>query len=134
MIRFLLNVAINLVSAAVALLVAGWLIEGVRLQTAGFLVAVAVYTLALALLTPFVLNVARKYASVMVGGFGLVATLLALWVATLFPGGLEINGVTAWIAAPFAVWLISMLLVWFLGFLLLKRWWDRRQKARAAAA
>lgn len=88
MIRFLLNVAISIVSAAVALLVAAAVVDGVQMQPAGFVIAVLVFTAAQALLAPFVFNMARKYASAVLGGIGLVSTFLALFVATLFPNGL----------------------------------------------
>ena len=134
MIRFLLNVAIQLVSAAVALLVAGWLVDGVQLRVGGFIVAVAVFTIAQSILGPLVFNLARKYASAVLGGIGIVATFLALWIATLFPGGLAISGVTAWVIAPLIVWIITALGTWILGFFIIQRWWQRRTEAKRAAA
>lgn len=132
MIRFLLSIAIQLVMAVVALLIAGWLVPGVHLEPSGFIVAVLVFTLAQAILAPFVFNVARKYASAILGGIGLVSTLLALWVATLFPGGIRIEGVTAWVLTPLVVWLVTALGTWILGFLVINRWWERRQQAKRA--
>ena len=97
MIRFLLSVAISIVSAAVALLVASSLIPGVDVSASGFVIAVLVFTVAQAILAPFVFNLARTYASAVLGGIGLVSTFLGLFVATLFPDGLTISGVTAWV-------------------------------------
>ncbi|HYI52331.1 MAG TPA: phage holin family protein [Microlunatus sp.] len=134
MIRFLLSVAISLVSAALALLVAAWLIDGVTVQTTGFVVAVVVFSVAQGLLGPFVFNVARKYASAVLGGIGLVSTVLALFVATLFPDGLRIQGLTAWIVTPLVVWLITALGTWILGALIIQRWWERRQQRSSAPA
>lgn len=130
MIRFLLNLAIQLVVAVLALLVAGWLIAGVHLEPAGFIVGVVVFTAAQAILGPFIYAMARKYASAILGGIGIVSTLLALWVATLFPGGLRIEGVTAWVVAPLVVWVITALGTWLLGFLVIHRWWQRRQQTK----
>lgn len=132
MIRFLLNIAIQLVMAIIALLIAGWLVTGVHLEPGGFVVAVLVFTVAQAILSPFVFSVARKYASAVLGGIGLVSTLLALWVATLFPGGLQIEGVTAWVITPLVVWLVTALGTWLLGYLVITRWWERRQQAKRA--
>lgn len=129
MIRFLLSVAISIVSAAIALLVAAAVVDGVQMQPAGFVVAVLVFTAAQALLAPFVFNLARKYASAVLGGIGLVSTFLALFVATLFPNGLHIQGVTAWVVAPLVVWLITALGTWILGIFLIKRWWEKRRAA-----
>lgn len=131
MIRFLFSVAISIVSAAIALLVAAAVVDGVQMQPAGFVIAVLVFTAAQALLAPFVFNLARKYASAVLGGIGLVSTFLALFVATLFPNGLQIQGVTAWVVTPLVVWLITALGTWILGILIIKRWWEKRQAASA---
>ena len=129
MIRFLLSVAISIVSATVALLVAAGIVDGVRMQLAGFVVAVLVFTAAQAILAPFVFNLARKYASAVLGGIGLVSTFLALLVATMFPNGLHISGITAWVITPLIVWIITALGTWILGIVIIKRWWEKRRQA-----
>lgn len=130
MIRFLLSFAINVVLAAVGLLVASSLFDGVTVHASGFVVAVLIFAVAQAILAPFVFNVARKYASAILGGIGLVSTFLALWVATLVGDGLEISGASTWIGVTVVVWLIGALGGWFLGWLVLTRWWDRRQEQK----
>ena len=129
MIRFLLNVAISIMSATIALLVAAAVVDGVQMQPAGFVIAVLVFTAAQALLSPFVFNLARQYASAVLGGIGLVSTFLALFIATLFPNGLQINGLTAWVITPLVVWIITAFGTWILGVLLIKHWWEKRQTA-----
>ncbi len=124
----MINLAINLATAAIGLLLASWWVPGVTLQVRGFVLAVAVYTVAAALFGPFVFSMARKYASALLGGIGLVATLLALWVATWLPGGLTINGFTAWAATVLIVWLVTSLGGWFLV------WWVFKRKAAARSA
>ena len=49
---------------------------------------------------------ANRYASAFLGGIGLVSTLVALFLATLFTG-LVIRGVGAWLAATLVVWLTT---------------------------
>ncbi|MBV0895438.1 phage holin family protein [Microbacterium sp. NC79] len=129
MIRLLIRVAINLATAALGLLVASWVIPGVTLSASGFTVAVVVFAIAQTLLGPFVFNIARKYADAILGGIGLVTTFLALFVATLFPGGLRIEGVTAWLLAPLVVWVITALGGWILAAIFLKK---TVQKAKGA--
>lgn len=131
MIRFLLNVAVNLVSAAIAFLIAWSVVGGFDLHWRGFFIAVAIYTALQSLFAPFVFNVARKYASAMLGGIGLISTLIALWITTLIAGALSIHGFSAWLASTVVVWFASALLAWGLGFLVLKRWWDRKQAEEA---
>jgi hypothetical protein len=130
MIRMLLQAAINLVTAAAGLLLAGAMIDGVTLQTSGFVTAVIVFVVAQAILGPFVFNMARQYASAILGGVGLVSTLLAIWIATLIPDGLTVSGLTAWILTTLLVWIVTALGTWILGFLVLQRWWDRRTEQK----
>jgi uncharacterized membrane protein YvlD (DUF360 family) len=133
MIRMLLSIAISIVSAALALLIASAVVPGVVMDAAGFLVAVLVFTIAQAILGPFVFNMARQHASAILGGIGLVSTFLALFVATLFPNGLQIDGITAWIVSTLVVWVITALGTWILGIIIIKRWWERRQQQKSAA-
>ena len=130
MIRFLTQMVVNIITAIVALLIVGWVVDGVSIHPSGFIVAVLVFVIASAILSPFVFNVARQYASAILGGIGLVSTLLALIIATVVSDGLSISGVTAWIASTVVVWIITALGGW-----LLLGWWTKRQvKARQAKA
>lgn len=126
MVRFLVNLLVNLATAALGLAIANWVLEGVTLQLAGFVVAVLVFAVAQAILTPFVFSMARKYASGLLGAIGLVSTLLSLWVATLFPDGLAITGLVTWVLAALVVWVVTALGGWLLPLWLLK---DRRGAA-----
>ncbi len=131
MVRFLLSVLTSLISAAVAFLVTAVLVDGFDLSVRGFIIAVLIFTALQAVLTPFVFNVARKYASAVLGGVGLISTLLSLWITTLISGALSISGIGSWIASMVLVWLISALLGWLLGYLVLQRWFDAKQAAAA---
>lgn len=129
MIRFLLHIVISLVTAAIGLLIAGAVVPGVELQPAGFIVAVLVFALAQGILGPYVSNIARQYASAILGGIGLVTTLISLAIASFFEGGLTITGFSAWAIATLVVWIVTALGGWILGWLLITRRLDRR-KAR----
>lgn len=120
MIRFLLNLVSNVISSAAALLIANWVLPQVTLRVSGFIVAVLVFALAQAVLSPFIFNLARQYASAILGGIGLVSTLVALWVATLISDGLEITGL-GWVLAPLIVWIVTALGGWILMGLVFKR-------------
>ena len=121
MIRFLIRTAISLGTSAVALLVCSWTLPGFGLSLGGFLTAVIVFTVAQAVLTPFIFNVARKHASAILGGIGLVSTFVALLIASLFPGGLHITGVATWILATLIAWIITALGTWLLPLVFLKK-------------
>lgn len=129
MVRFLVNVAVSLVMAAIGLLLAAWLLPDFHLETGGFLVAVIVFTIAQAVLAPFIFNIARTYASAILGGIGLVSTFVALLIASLFPGGIRIEGGVAWFLATLIMWVVTALGTWLLPLLLLRG----RREGRAAA-
>ena len=125
MIRLLISFAISLISAALGLLLAAWILDDFHVEPGGFLVAVLVFAVAQAILSPFIFNVARQYASALLGGIGLVSTFVALLIASLFPGGIRVDGVVTWILATLIVWIVTALGVWLLGL-----WWlkGRREK------
>ncbi|MCH9731079.1 MAG: phage holin family protein [Actinomycetia bacterium] len=109
MVRFLLRVAVFLGSSAIGLLVAVWLVPGVSSSALGFITAVAIFTVAQAILSPLFLKMANRYASAFLGGIGLLSTFLALLLASLLSNGLTIHGVGSWIVATVVVWLVTAL-------------------------
>jgi len=120
MLRFLVRLAIYLGTAALALFITSLILPGFRLSASGFLVAIGVFALAQSILTPFIVNMARKYAPAVLGGIGLVSTFVALLIASFFPGGITITGIDTWVLASLIVWLITALGGWLLPLLLLR--------------
>lgn len=120
MVRFLLRTAVFLASAAIGLLIAALLIPGVSVNTWGFIAAVVIFAVAQAILSPFFLKMASRYASAFLGGIGLVSTLAALILASVFTGGLSIRGVGSWIGATIVVWLVTALATLLLPMLIIK--------------
>lgn len=121
MIRFLLRIAVFLGSSAIGLLVASLVVPGVTLRPLGFLTAVVIFTVAQAILSPFFLKMASRYASTFLGGIGLVSTLAALILASLFSRGISIRGIGSWIAATVLVWLVTAIATLVLPVLVLKK-------------
>jgi uncharacterized membrane protein YvlD (DUF360 family) len=117
----LLRVAVFLGSSAVGLLIAAWLIKGVSVRALGFVVAVVVFSIAQAILSPFIAKLANRYASAFLGGIGLISTLLALILASVLTNGLTIRGIGAWIGATVVVWLVSALATVLLPMLFVKK-------------
>lgn len=114
MVRLLIRIAINLASAAIGLMLTAILLDDFHIQAGGFLVAVGVLTAAQSLLTPWVFKVAKRHASALLGGIGIISTLLALLVASLFPGGIWVSSFSTWIVAALIVWLCTALGGWLL--------------------
>lgn len=120
MLRFLIRLAIYIATVVLALLVASWILPGFALSLSGFIVAVGVFALAQSILTPFIVNMARKHAPAVLGGIGLVSALVALNLASVFPGGISITGIDTWVLASLIVWLITALGGWLLPLLFLR--------------
>lgn len=120
MLRFLIRLAIYLGTAALALFITSLILPEFRISASGFLIAIGVFALAQSILTPFIINMARKYAPAVLGGIGLVSTFVALLIASFFPGGLAISGIDTWVLASLIVWLITALGGWLLPLLILR--------------
>ncbi|MFB9308259.1 uncharacterized membrane protein YvlD (DUF360 family) [Agromyces hippuratus] len=120
MIRFLIRTLISLVTVAIGLLVASWILPDFHIEWGGFLIAIVVFTIAQAVLGPFIFNVARQHASAILGGIGLVSTFVALLIASLFPGGITIDGWVTWVLATLTIWIITALGTWLLPLIFLK--------------
>ncbi len=129
MVRLLIRAAIFLVTAALGLLVAMWLLPDVHLSASGFITAVLVFAIAQSVLSPFIFKMAHRYAPAVIGGIGLVSTFVALLIASLFPGGLTIDGAVTWVLATLIVWIVTALGAWLLPLIFLKRRAEERRGA-----
>jgi hypothetical protein len=128
MVRFLVRMAIVLAGNAVGLIVASLLFDSFDIDATGFIVSLIVFTVAVALLTPFLASALRRNrsTSAALGGVALISTFVALLVTDLFTDGLSISGIGTWIGATVVVWLASLLAVFILPFLGLKKYVDER--------
>jgi uncharacterized membrane protein YvlD (DUF360 family) len=126
-IRLLVRLVIAFVSNAVGLIVAAAVLDGMRLNATGFIVAVVVFTVVFALMQPFLISTLRRAPGPLLGGVALIATLVSLILTTLLTDGLSINGVRTWIAATVIVWLGSVLAAFILPYLGLKKYLDERR-------
>ncbi|WP_084130285.1 phage holin family protein [Demequina sp. NBRC 110055] len=126
MVRFLWNVLTSLLAAVIGLWVADAVVDGFDTQLSGFITAVVIFVVAQAVLSPFILKMAHKYAKALQGGVALISTIVALFLTTLFSDGLTIDGVTAWLLGALIVWLASALAGWILlTFIIKERAGDR---------
>ena len=128
MIRLLVRTLILLVANAVGLLVANAVLDQMSLNFSGFVIALVIFTVAVALLTPFLSSVMQRNrsASAALGGVALIATLAALIVTDLVSDGLSIEGFGTWLAAAVIVWAASLLAAFILPFLGLKKYLENR--------
>jgi uncharacterized membrane protein YvlD (DUF360 family) len=128
-IRFLVRTAIVLIGNAVGLIVASLVFDGFAIDVTGFVVSLVIFTVVVALMTPFLETTLRRSrsASAAVGGVALLSTFVALLVTDLVSDGLDISGIGAWIGATVVVWLVSLLAVFILPFLGLRRYLENRR-------
>jgi Mycobacterial 4 TMS phage holin, superfamily IV len=103
----LLRAVVLLTSWAVGLLAAARVVPGVSVSASGFIVAVVLFSAAQATLSLPIVKLPRAYASLLLGGTGLVLTLVALSLAAAFTHGLTIRGAASWLAATIVVWLVT---------------------------
>ncbi|GBE65733.1 hypothetical protein MFM001_21950 [Mycobacterium sp. MFM001] len=107
MTQILVRAVVVMVSWAVGLLVAAWVVPGVAVSASGFIVAVAIFSIAQALLSVLILKLPHAYASLVLGGTGLVLTVIALGLASAWTDGLNLRDIASWVAATVVVWLVT---------------------------
>ena len=129
MIRFLVRTAIILIGNAVGLIIASLVFDGFEIDVTGFVLSLIIFTIAAALLTPFLESTLRRNqsTSAAVGGVALISTFVALLITDVFSDGLDISGIGTWIGATVVVWVSSLLAVFILPYLGLKKYLEERR-------
>jgi len=132
-ITFLIRAAIFVVSAALGLIVADLILPGFYLHWNdwwGFVLAVVIFAVLQSILAPWIFKIARRHASALVGGIGLLSTFVALLIAVIVPAaGIGIDGPLAWIVGTLIVWLVTALATWLLPPLFIKKRLTERRAA-----
>lgn len=132
MVRFLIRAVIFLVSAALGLLIASWILDDFTVSTTGFALTVVVFAIAQSVLAPFIAKMTNRYAPAFLGGIGLLSTYVALLIASIVGDGLEIVGVQTWILATLIVWLVTALATLLLPMIFIRNKVQGRQGKRGA--
>lgn len=128
MVRFLIRTVIFLLSAALGLLVASWILDDFTVSTTGFVVVAVVFAIAQSVLAPFIAKMTARYAPAFLGGVGLVSTYVALLIATIVGDGLQITGVQTWILATLIVWLTTALATLILPMIFIRNKVEGKRK------
>jgi putative membrane protein len=126
-IRLVVRTAIAFAGNAIGLIVAAALLDGVDINATSFLVAVVIFTVVFAIIQPFLAVQLRRAGSAALGGVALIATLVSLIVTALVWDGFSISGIGNWIAATVIVWVVSILAVFILPFLGLRKYLEERR-------
>jgi uncharacterized membrane protein YvlD (DUF360 family) len=120
MIRFLIRTAIFLASAAIGLLVAKVVLDGMSIDATSFITVVVIFAVLQSILTPFFAKVTSRNAPALLGATGLISTYVALLIADLVSDGLTIEGFDTWVFATLIVWIVTMLATLLLPIILVK--------------
>ncbi len=119
--RMLVRALVFLGSAALGLLAAALILDGVEVSASGFVITAVVFAVVQSLVTPLLEKVARDKASALLGGVGVIAALIALLVASLVGDALTISGgVGTWVLAALIVWVVTAIATMLLPVLLAK--------------
>jgi hypothetical protein len=112
--------AIFLVSAAIGLLVAVAVLDGMSIDATSFITVVVIFAVLQSILAPFFAKVTARNAPALLGATGLISTFVALLVAALVSDGLTIEGVDTWVLATLIVWITTMIATVLLPIILVK--------------
>ncbi|MEJ1156380.1 MULTISPECIES: hypothetical protein [Microbacterium] len=133
MIMFLIRALIFVASAALGILVADWVLEGFVIDWSdwwGFVLAVLIFAVLQSVLAPWITKVARRNAPALLGGIGIISTLVALLIVVLLPiGGIRITDALSWVLAPVIVWAVTALATLLLPMIFIKKKVEDRRDA-----
>ena len=107
--RLAVRIVLAVVANAIALLIAAALLDGVRIDAAGFALAVIIFSLASLIVTPVLAWIVLKRMRALLGVIALVTTFAALLVTDLLSDGFEVEGALDWVLATVIVWLATMI-------------------------
>ncbi|WP_091232219.1 phage holin family protein [Microbacterium sp. 3J1] len=134
MITFLFRALMYVVSAGLGLIAADLLLDGFQIQWDrwwGFVVCILIFAVLQSVLAPWVGKIADRYAPVLMGGIGIVSTLIALVIVVLLPiGGLRIVDATGWLLGAVIVWLVTALGSVLLPLIFLKKRVEKSPRRR----
>jgi uncharacterized membrane protein YvlD (DUF360 family) len=126
-IRLLVRTVVALAGNAVGLIVAAVVLDDMEVDATSFVVAVVIFTIVLAVLQPFIAVQLRRINPAALGGVALIATFVALLITDVISDGFSISGITTWVAATVIVWVVSLVAVFVLPFLGLRKYLEERR-------
>jgi uncharacterized membrane protein YvlD (DUF360 family) len=126
-IRLIVRTIVALAANAVGLIVAAAVLDDMELDLGGFILALLIFTIAFALLQPFLVVQLRRAGPAALGGVALIATLASLIITDLLSDGFTIDGGVTWLLAAVIVWAAAVIATFILPFLGLKRFLEERR-------
>ena len=109
MIKFLISSAIYLAANAIGLLVAIILLPGFQINALSFVLAVLIFSAIQTLAGPLLTKISLQSFPQLMGGIALVTIFIGLWITDIIMPGMQIGGISNWLAATLLVWLGSLI-------------------------
>jgi uncharacterized membrane protein YvlD (DUF360 family) len=100
----MMRLGLLLVGNAIGLWITSLILDDMQLSGLAFVLAVAIFTVLVAVLERLVSKAAEKWADFLGGASALIATGLALILTSWFSDGLSIDGIGTWVLATLIVW------------------------------
>jgi putative membrane protein len=135
MVAMLLRFVLSLFANAIGLIAAALIVPGFEINGLAFVTAVLIFSIATALLGPFISKVAFTSARFLMGGTALVTTFVGLLLAYLLTDGITVEGLTTWVFATLVVWIFAIIGNIILPLFLFKKWLgDKKEEPKPAPA
>ncbi len=126
MLRLLISALLYTMANAVGLFLATVLLPGFSIDLWSFVVATLVFTAIEVLTGPLIFKISLKSAPALSGGVALVTTFIGLFITSRMLDGMEIGGLSNWLAATLLVWLGALLAGLILPLLIFKKIMQKR--------
>jgi len=109
MIRLLVSALLYTLANAVGLFLATILLPGFSIDFFSFVTATLVFTIIEVVAGPLLIKISLKSAPALAGGVALVTTFAGLFITSRLLDGMELGGLSNWLAATLLVWLGSLI-------------------------
>lgn len=110
-----------MIADAIALLVAQFLVDDMRLTAAGFFMAVVIFAVASVLMEPLLRQAAIRNAPALLGSSSLIVTLLSLIITATVSDSLTIRGLGSWVWVTVLVWAVGLVARMVLPLVMFKK-------------
>jgi len=85
------------------------LLPGFKIGVTAFVFATLLFSIVELVLKPLILKLSRKSLPALEGGISLVTTFVGLFITSILLSGMEIGGISNWLAATLLVWLGALI-------------------------
>jgi hypothetical protein len=122
MLRLIASTVLELLANAIGLLVAYFLLRpAFMIDAVGFIIVVAIFTVARFILAPLIFKLSMRYARMLTGGISLVTIFVSLLITTLLTSHLVITGFSTWVLATLIVWIFGVAAMLLLPLVIFKK-------------